>query len=155
MAFPSSTGTKQDSLAKAWETARAVAAGIKQRGESLRAASAAGPIQVGGILDYATYLADQRLTLAKVAALSGIGAYAQDQIADPAINVATEFSGIMTTLDSTISWIIANFPKDGGGWLLATNFNPDNSGRTQWRTLSTAQTAGLRTALEALIAAID
>src|SRR3990167_6800386 len=145
MAFPSATGTKQDSLALAWERARSVAATVKSRTQTLRDQSAAGPTAVGEILNYATVLAEMRLALARSQSVSGIGAYAQAQVADPALNVATEFSNMLSTLDATTAWIVTNFPKDAGGFLLAVTFTADNTGRTQFRTLSSAQTAGLRT----------
>ena len=75
MAFPSDTGTVQDSLAVAWQRARGLAAGIKARATSLRAASASGPIEAGSVLDFATALADAKLGLQRSASVQGIGAY--------------------------------------------------------------------------------
>lgn len=153
MSFPSNTGTKQDDLAGAWAIARGIAAEVKTRSVLLRSTSLAGPISAWSIIDYATFLADAKVAFARCSSLSGINAYAQAQIGDATINVATEFSNMVSQLNATVAWIIANFPKDGGGFLLAATWLAD--GRITYRTLTTAQTAGLRTALDALIATID
>lgn len=157
MSFPSSAGTRQDSLSLAWTSARSVAATIKDRATSLNTASLAGPVGSSAILDFATYLADAKANLQRAASTGGIAAYAQAQINDNTINIATEFSNMMTAIDGITSWIITNFPKDtvSGTFLLAKQFAGDNSGRTTDRTFTTAQLAGLRTALNTLIAAID
>ena len=153
--FPSSNGTKQDNLAFAWETARNVAGQIKGRSQSLRNSAEAGAIPTDMILDYVRFLGACKTTLQRAAFTQGIAAYAQEQIADNTINVATEFNNMMSALDAVGGWIFTNFPKDVDGWLLSRKFNPDNSGRTDDRLFSPAQTAGLRTVLDALIATID
>lgn len=155
MTFPSTTGTKQDSLAVAWARARDTAAGIKNQATNLRTASVNGNVGASAILSFATYLADAKLILVRSSSTGGIGAYAQSQINDGTIVVATEFNNMMTTLDSVIAWIIANFPKDGSGFLLAVQFAADNSGRTTDRQFSTAALANFRTTLDTLIATID
>lgn len=155
MAFPSSNGSKQENLAQAWSAARNTAGTIKDRTQSLYNQSAAGDINASLVLEYATLLADMKARLAQVAAISGIGAYAQAQIADPTLDVAAEYTSMATAIDETIAWVIANFPKDANGYLLAKQFHADGSGRTVDRKLTTAQTAGLRTQLSVLLAAID
>jgi len=57
-----------------------------------------------------------------------------------------------TTAEATRDWIIANFPNTGG-LLLERSF--DVNGRMVLATLTTAQTAGLRTELNLLIATIE
>lgn len=155
MAFPSTLGSKQESLAAAWSAARNTATTIKSRSQSLHDQCAAGDVSATTILDYATMLADMKYRLEQVTNVGGIAAYAQAQINDPTIDIAAEYLSMATQIDTTISWIITNFPKDGSGYLLAVQFSGDNSGRTVPRQLSSAQTAGLRTILQALIATID
>lgn len=155
MTFPSNTGTKQDDLAMAWARARTTAASIKSRATALRNAAQAGSIGSSAILDFATMLADAKLALQRSASTGGIAAYAQEQVNDNTINVATEFSTMMASLDSITSWITINFPKDGNGFLLAVQFAGDGTGRTTDRQFTAVQTAGLRTALDSLIATID
>ena len=155
MAFPSSTGTVQDSLAQAWATARSTASSIKSRAQGLSTQAAAGNIGSSAILDFATYLADARLVLVKASQTGGIAAYAQAQVNDNTLNVAAEFSAMMDTLDGVIAWVVANFPKDGNGFLLARTFQAGSTGRTVDRQFTPAQTASLRTTLDALIATIN
>lgn len=153
MAFPSDIGTKQDDLTRAWRAARSWAGSIKGRAQGLRAASAGGTATSGMILDFATYLADAKVELQKAAAVPGIAAYAQAQLNDPALNIAAEFTAMTTQIDACRDWIIANFPKDGNGWILAVTFQAD--GRQVNRVFTVGATSGLRSALDALLAAID
>lgn len=154
-AFPSTSGSVQESLDSAWRRARQVAGDIKQRTTMLNNAAAAGNISSSAILSYATQLADAKVALASVASVSGIGAYAQEQIADPTFDIVTSFNDMVAAVDAVTAWIIANFPKDGDGYLLATLFSPDNNGRTQDRQFTPVQTANLRTALNGLLATIN
>ena len=155
MSFPSATGTVQDSLAQAWATARSTASSIKSRAQALSTQAAAGNIGSSAILDFATYLADARLVLVKASQTGGIAAYAQAQINDNTLNVAAEFTAMMDGIDGTIAWVVANFPKDGSGFLLARQFQAGGTGRTVDRQFTPAQTASLRTTLDALIATIN
>ena len=59
---------------------------------------------------------------------------------------------MQTAIDTCISWIVNNFPASGG-FLQAITINAN--GRYQWRTLTSAQTANLRTQLASLITTID
>ncbi len=154
MTFPSNSGTRQDNLDVAWNTARATAGNIKTRTTALRTMLNSNTGS-SAILTYATFLADARLILQKVATTPGIAAYAQQQINDGSINIAAEFTAMVSALDAVVSWIVTNFPKDGSGFLLATQFDGANNGRTTDRQFTTVQTAGLRPALDNLLATID
>lgn len=153
MAFPSTTGTKPDTLANAWEGARGVAAQVKSRAAGLKAQSLAGDVGSSAILDFVTGLADAKVLLTRYAAAPGLAAYAQAQVNDNALDVAASFTAMSTQIDACGAWVIANFPKDGSGYLLAKQFN--GGGRTVDRQFNTASLAGFRTQLDALIATID
>jgi len=158
MTFPSSGGSKQDSLADAWRAARDRARDLKLRSQQLKAQSEAGPIARQAVLDYATFLAEAKLVLTAAANTGGIGAYAQAQINDASINIATEFNAMMTGITNTVDWILDQFPRDANGFLLVKVWGTGaiaNTGRTQDATFTTAQLANLRTQLDALIATID
>lgn len=155
MAFPSATGTVQDSLAQAWAVARATASTVKASAQTLNTRSAAGNVASSEILDFATYLADAKIALTKASQTGGIAAYAQAQINDSNVNIATEFTNMMNAIDGTIGWVVANFPKDGNGFLLARQFQAGSTGRTVDRQFTPAQTATLRTTLDTLIATIN
>ncbi len=155
MAFPSSGGTHQDDLLFLWRQARVVTRQIKDQASSLRATSAVGSLQANSILGFSAFLYSMRVQLQAAASAVGMNAFAQNQIGDATINIATEFTAMLTQIDSVIAWIIANFPKDGNGFLLAQTFNADNSGRTVDRPFTTIQMAGFRAVLDGLVASID
>src|SRR5437879_137303 len=138
MAFPSLGGTRQNDCAETWVRARILARRVKDTAQSVRDLSAAGTLAASSVLSFATLLADMKVEFNNAAAVQGIGAYAQSQINDPSFNVATSFSGMLSAMDSVTAWIIANFPKDGSGFLLGATFNADNSGRQIDRTFSAA-----------------
>jgi hypothetical protein len=145
MAFPSSNGSVQISLAEAWGDARAAAANVKSRAQQASAASTAGTLTGDQALQLSTFLADAKVQLQRDAA--------QSQVGDPALNVATEFSGMLTALDAVVAWVVANFPKDASGRLLHQTLTA--AGRPVTAPFTAAQTAGLRTALDGLSASIN
>ena len=153
MAFPSDIGTKADDLTIAWGRARQFASSTKRDAQNVRALSVAGTLAASNVLDFATRLADARFEMQKSAAVPGIGEYARSQINDPAINIAAEFTAMVNAIDACIAWVVANFPKDAGGFLLAKTIGAD--GRTIDRVFTAGSTATLRTQLDALIATID
>jgi hypothetical protein len=155
VAFPSSSGSRQQSLVQAFATLRGLAGAVKSRSVVLNTACAAGNVGSTALLDFAVFLADCKATMQAASSVPGLAAYAQAQINDPTFDIAASFVDMMTQINSTSAWFVANFPKDGSGFLLAKSFTGDNSGRTQDRQFTPAQTATLRTVLNALIATID
>jgi hypothetical protein len=155
VAFPSSSGTRQQSLVQALGTLRGNAGAVKSRAVALNTACAAGNVASSVLLDFATFLADSKTVMQTASAIPGLAAYAQEQISDATFDIAASFTAMMAQIDATTTWFIANFPKDGNGFLLAKTFTGDNSGRAQDRQFTPAQTATLRTVLSALIATID
>jgi hypothetical protein len=151
--FPSNTGTKSDDLAGAWELARRTAGGMKSVAQSTRNQSAASTLTGSSIINVTAGFAAAKTILQRVAAVPGIGAYAQNQVNDPTLVIGTEFTAMVNALTSCIDWVVANYPKDGSGFLLVQTILP--SGLTQERIFTAAATAGLRVQLDALIAAID
>lgn len=150
MTFPSSYGTTA-SLQKAWETATDAAATIKQRSQALNDQSAAGAIGASYIVDTLVLFANHRDLLTAAAAVPGISVYAQSQSGNT--NIAADFSAVLAAMDAARDWVVANFPKDGGGFLLERTFNAE--GRWVERQFTTAVLAPFRALLQALIATID
>lgn len=132
---------------------RSFAATVKREAEALRASSLVGSVGSSAILGWMTRLADYRAELVRYAATPGLAAYAQAQINDPALDIVAEWNAMRTQMDAARDWAIANFPKDGSNWLLASQLNVH--GRTMDRQFSTASLAAFRTQLDALIATID
>ena len=153
MAFPSDIGTKADDLARVWMWARGRSGAVKKAAENLRTLAAAGTASASNLLDFATFLADARVDLVKYSGIPGIEAYAQQQINDPTLDLDNAFSTMIAAMDGCRDWIVANFPKEGNGYLLAQTILAN--GRQQDRVFSSAQTTGLQSALTVLIATID
>jgi hypothetical protein len=151
MAFPSSGGTTR-SLGDVWRLVRGLAANVKAQAVGLRAGAAAGPVSAGRVLEFLDELANAKARFEEAAAISGLAAYAQEQIGNPALNVAQEFASMLAQVDATIAWGAANLPAQGGFLSVLTL---PASGVYTWRSFSVAETAGLRVRLDALIATID
>lgn len=149
MTFPSS---ENDDLATAWASVRSVAGGIKRSAQHLHDRSAAGDINADIVVSFASLLADHNDTLSRYASVPGLSAYAQQQTGN-AVDIVAEYQALLAEINATRNWILANFPKDGSGYLLYHTFS--GTGRIVVRTLTPVQTAGLRTQLLALIARID
>lgn len=149
MAFPSSN---TDDLKSAWEAVRNAAGNVKRDSTRVSTDSAAGNVPAALIVRYVEALASANDDFARYTAVPGLVAYVREQINDPAIDIVAEYQTMLAQINAVRGWIIANFPKDAGGFLLYHSFGAD--GRIVQRTLTPAQTAGLRTQLAALIATI-
>lgn len=124
---------------------------LKRFVQQLRAASATGNILAQDILGCYTFLKRERAFLVTRAAVSGLSAYAQAQKNQPGLDVVAEFNTVIATLDAVTGWMASNFPQDGNGFLLSHSFGPDGLVDRQF---TPAQTAGLRTQLDTVLAAI-
>ena len=149
MAYPASRLTMHELLTRANQQANS----IKQIAANNRDRMASGPITAEGTLALLDNLMGARSHLANAAARPNIAPYAQTQMGGDQLDVVASFNAMMAALDDAIDWIVTNFPRSADGALLTEELASDGT-RTE-RTFSTAQTAGLRTALDALIATID
>ncbi len=139
-------------LARAYDEIRREAARSYSEAVTLRAASLAGSISSAQILGLAGNLRSARIIMEERSSTPGIASYAQAQEDDAAYNVAAEYVTMRDTLDATLAWISSAMPENGG-YLQAETLNADGS--VTYRSFSTAQTAGLRSALDNLIASIE
>lgn len=146
------SGASQLTLEQALTNTRTKERLVRQTVVDIRDASLAGDISRNKIMLLPTTIADALDVWNAAAAVTGISQYTKDQVADQALNVVTQFNTMVAEATSVRNWIIANFPANAG-FLLERSF--DANGRMVLGTLSTAQTAGLRTELNKLIAAID
>lgn len=153
MSFPSDGGTLKFGLSEAWQGIRRAASQIKQSATTLRDSSAAGSVASRAILNFVNLLRDKRVEMAAFAAVPGLAAYAQEQVDDPTLDIAAEYTAMVAAVDATITWVVDNFPKDANGWLLARTLTAQ--GQLQDRMFTTVALANLRTELDALIATID
>jgi hypothetical protein len=153
MAFPSDGGTLRFGLAEAWQGIRRAATQLKQASQQVNDASLAGPISSRVILNYVQFLADKRTEIVALAAVPGLDAYGEAQIDDPTLDLTAEYVAMRNALDAARDWIVTNFPKNGGGFLLAQTLTAQ--GLVTDRQFPTADLATFRTQLQGLIAAID
>lgn len=82
---------------------------------------------------------------------AGLNAYATAQIPGYAGTLTSDIATTRAALVACIDWVVANFPT-AGGYLQSHQINADGT-RTQ-RSFTSAQTAGLRTELSAVLATI-
>ena len=153
MAFPSSGGSKKDDLATAWHEIRTAAGHVKNVTSRLFNDAQAGNIDAVRVVQYSETLANSNDRFARYTVVPGLVAYVREQVNDTSIDIVAEYQTMLEQISAVRNWIMTNFPKDASGYLLYHQFGAD--GRIVQRTLTPAQTAGLRTQLAALIATID
>lgn len=149
MAYPATTQSLQDAIALADANANKV----KTFTQSLRNASAAGPVGRQGVIELVGVLTRAITAWNGVAARPGIAAYAQAQKGNGSLDVAAEFTAMVTQATSLRDWIVNNFPRDAASqaaliWVYDANGNP------QELTFTTLDLAQFRTRADAVIATI-
>jgi hypothetical protein len=145
MAFPSDSSLD---LATAWAGVRATAGRMKATAVSMAAAAS---VTRRSVLDYANALADYLATFNTYTAVPGLAAYAQQQINNPALDIAAEFTTMRTQLVATQDWIVANFPAQAGELKV---YVFDASKRFADVNLTPAQLSAFKTQLNALAATV-
>jgi len=150
MAFPS--GKTKDTLYKSFSDTQRQARNLKQDAIDIVNTTLAGDIPRKVIMDFNTKIADALDIWNAASAKVGIAQYAKDQLEDQTLTLGTDFVAMTATAEATRDWIIANFPNTGG---LLSERSFDVNGRMVLATLTTGQTAGLRTELNLLIATIE
>lgn len=129
---------------------RGNAAGWKAQGQNALATMQSGSINS----DFVFRLLDQLGTVVSALtawkATSGLDTYAIGQ--GYSGTLSSDCASTITAAQAVISWVTTNFPADTGGFLQAYTLNADGT-RTP-RAFTTAQTAGLQTALSNFVATI-
>lgn len=142
-------------LSAGWEGAQDIARQLKIGAQALRAETAAGAVPRSRVLAYEREIRSHRDRLIAISTMPGMGAYVSGLADTPqGYNVATEFTALRDEINDTIAWIRANFPTSTApapGTLLERTWGAE--GPTEL-TFTTAQTAGLRTQLDALLAVL-
>ena len=149
MAYPASTQTLHDTLGRVNRTALTTQRQVQQ----LRNDSAAGDTIRQRYIDLQRTLDQAIKEWNKAASVPGIEAYARDQLQNQTLDLATEFSAMVTAATNLRDWINTNFPRDAttGAVLLKT---VDTAGTETPLVFTTAQTAGFRTQADAFIATV-
>jgi hypothetical protein len=154
MAFPSTTGSVPLTLDAAWAQARQLAGSVKASGTSLQGQlSAAGSLSGYQVVSFCSSLANAIAAFNQIAAISGIAAYAQAQIANASENITTDFTNMINAIQAVVSWIQANFPADDNGNLLFMQFTA--SGAIQYTNFTSAQLANLVTLITTMTGTIN
>jgi len=144
MAFRANTATQAQGLLSAMQQA----VFVKQSAQ-IAVQLLTGTVTANQVFQIVDNLRSPLQIFAQVAAIPGIAAYAQAQFNDATYDVATEFTNMVNTINAVVNWVVTNFPKDSGGFAQAYTLAADGS-RTPV-TFTPAQTAGLTTALNAVI----
>ncbi len=135
---------------EAYSAIRTNAAGYKAQAQNALTACQGGSINS----DFVFRLLDQTAAainaLTQWEAVTGLNTYATGQ--GYSGTMATDCVSSITAAQAILAWVVANFPASGG-FLQAYSLNADGS-RTP-RSFTSAQTAGLQTALTNFIATIS
>jgi hypothetical protein len=142
-------GNGQINLTAAWNGITGVAANIKQSATGLIAASA---VSRKVVLDFQNNLAAQLSLLNTYSAVSGLAAYAQNQL-NNTIDIVAEFNTMKTQVVATQDWVVANFPHDASGNLVVYSFNA--SKQYMDINLTTGELAAFKNQLSLLAATIN
>jgi len=147
MAFPTTP-----SLASEYEEIKRNAADIKRKCAAASAAMATGPYNS----TYMKELLDRlKVVDARFAGYSKNGAlvaYAKQMENDESLDLQQEFRDMRAAIQAAGKWIIDNYPKDEGGYILDVSM--DAQGNRAERTFSAAATTDLRPLLDAIVASI-
>jgi hypothetical protein len=159
MAFlTSQRGAGTPNVALGFSNADRAAVAIKNIAVIVRDKAQAGTVTASDILDgLLQTLVIGKATLMAASGTPGIGAYASEQYADvPGYNVATEFTAMMDEINTTITFLVQNYPKDADGNLKKLSFNADNSGNlVSFSAFTAPQRTAVSNRMIALLATID
>lgn len=127
-----------------WQQLLQLAATTKRNVDGLIASAAVEDVTGTKILDLFQTLQNADATMDALKVTPGLPAYAQTQMDDLALDIVDEFNTMQTALASVITWVADN----AGGQLLMPSM--DGAGNMTYPSFTAAQTAGLRTELQAL-----
>lgn len=149
MAFPASQQTLAAGLAEASQ----IASGLKSGVQRLRDQSAVGATSRAAYLGLLAQLGNAVNRWVVIAAIPGMGAYAQSQYGNAALNIGAEFTAMRNAAVALQNWIFTNFPKDAGGAVLLTTV--DVNGVQTSLEFTSQQVSGFRTQADAFVATIS
>lgn len=148
MPFPASAQTQADALAMARRTATT----LKSYAQKVRDVMVANTVSANQVENVMGEFKSAIEVWDAAKAVPGIAAYAQAQYDDATLDIAAEFTAMLTAAQAVRDWVIANVPTDASGWVLLHKYEID--GAITVRQFTPAQTAGLRTALDSFIVTI-
>jgi hypothetical protein len=137
-------------LATVYASVRSRATQLKKQAQDASAAMAAGNVSGNLVRQILDGCITAKSEFAAAAQVQGLADYAQAQEGDPNYNVAAEFNAMTGAIDTILTTIIALIPTSGGYALME---QWSTSGVTT-RVVTPAQSANLRTALNAFVATV-
>lgn len=150
MALPSSTNPW---VGQALIQILGQAAGTKAQAAEALATLQAGPVSTTWVFNAIDQMKDAIDRFNKFKNITGLDAYATAQVPGYVGTLSADITTTQAAIQSCIDWCVTNFPKDSTNtWLLAFSMAADGT-RTP-RNFTTAQTAGLQTRLQAVIATV-
>jgi hypothetical protein len=149
MALPPALTSK--SMAYVLNLVQNYAAQAKDRATSAVAVMAAGAVDTTFVFSLLDALNGLITNLNSVKNTAGLDAYAAAQLPGYAGTMTADITATINAAQACIDWVVANFPASTG-YLLGQSLNGDGS--RVMRNFPSVQTAGLRTALNNLLATI-
>jgi hypothetical protein len=141
------------SPSRGWEQMKDFASAMKSEALAMKDVTLTGTCTSAQLIDYLQRLVAFKEVFVAIGNVPGIAVYAQEQVNNPSFNIATEFTTMLNAVDGAGGWLIANFPKDGNGFLLAQTL--DGAGHLVQRTFTSATLLPFRTTLDTLIATVS
>jgi len=134
-----------------WSTNR-TALQVDRQIATLRNMAASGPVDRYRFIDAMKLLNNAISTWTAASNVTGIVQYAQDQLNDPTLDVAAEFTAMVSAAEDLQDWIFTAFPTGAGGAILSQSMN--SSGVLTSLTFTQAQLTGFVTEADTLLATI-
>lgn len=149
MVWPTATTTRDNALERVDQTA----ARLKANCVRWRAILGNGDVAADFVTEEVLRgLVVSRAVFADAAAVPGIAAYVASQRSVTEQQVIDAFTDMDGAVEDAIGWIVNALPKNAGGFLLLRTIAAD--GAMAYRSFTPAETAGLRTILQAVEATI-
>lgn len=159
MAFlTSQRGSGEPNVAKAFEKIDQTVITIKSSAIASRDRAQVGTVTAGDLIDgLLGNLSRGKAILDALASIDGLAEYAAAQYADvPGYDIVAQFNAMRTEINTTITFLEANYPKDADGNLKKCSFVGNGSGvLVSYASFTVNQRNAIVTRLNALIAAID
>lgn len=131
-----------------------MAAAFRSAGQAALNDLQAGNVDSLWVMNFLDQCRGLIIYLDTVSSVAGLNAYATANIPNYAGTLTADIATLRAAAVSCIAWVTENFPKDTTNtYILAITLNADGS-RTL-RQFTPAQTTGLQTALQGLIAAVS
>lgn len=122
MPFPTAAGKAM--LAEALRHAQTLAAAVKRDATTQRDRAIVDGLSWTDVIHFHDDLEGYRARLAQRAATPGLAAYAQEQFADPNLDIVTDYNNMHSEIVATRDWLQINIPMGTPGSFVNNVFTP-------------------------------